>query len=563
MADPRLSAPCSRTPPSGLQDREAFVRRACHMHADDRAARASPRAPATIVGAAFLLGARADAGRVRRRSHVRDAARRRFWRNGAAPATRASRRRTRPTACGGRRSMIRRSIAWSTSPTGRTCRCRSPACGSSRRARSSASPPAGSFPRRRQLFASGEAVGLTEQVARYTGLDRNLLDYQVGFDAAWELDFWGKYRRGVEAEAPTCSRRWPTTRRRSCRSPRRSRGPTSRIRTAEVLIKQAQDNARIQEEALGIAKARFQAGATSELDPTQATTLLESTRASVPRFEIELAAGAQRPEHAARSAGGHGRGAAGGTQGDSEAAREGGGRRARRDAAAPSGHPRRRAVRRRAVRPHRRRQGGALSELLADRHDRPARAQHAARRPTTCSPPAASSTPSVPSINFPFFNYGRLTNGVRVEDARFQQLLVSYRDTVLKAAQEVEDALAGFLNSPAGDGVRAERRDRRAAFGGAGAGAIPGGRRPTTSACWTRNVRCCSSRTAWPRPARPSSTNLIALYKALGGGWELQQGQPVVPAETQREMEARTDWGDMLSSPRPPETANNPPPGKQ
>ena len=27
------------------------------MHADDRAARASPRAPATVVGAAFLLGA--------------------------------------------------------------------------------------------------------------------------------------------------------------------------------------------------------------------------------------------------------------------------------------------------------------------------------------------------------------------------------------------------------------------------------------------------------------------------------------------------------------------------
>ena len=102
---------------------------------------------------------------------------------------------------------------------------------------------------------------------------------------------------------------------------------------------------------------------------------------------------------------------------------------------------------RRAVRPHRRRQGGALSELLAVRHDRAAGAEH--RRTASHN---LFSTSSVfysvgPSINWPFFNYGRLTNGVRVEDARFQQLLVSYRDTVLKAAQEVEDALAGFLNA--------------------------------------------------------------------------------------------------------------------
>ncbi len=51
---------------------------------------------------------------------------------------------------------------------------------------------------------------------------------------------------------------------------------------------------------------------------------------------------------------------------------------------------------------------------------------------------------------------------------------------------------------------------------------------------------------------------MIALYKALGGGWELRQGQPVVPAETQREMKERTNWGDLLSQPRAPETTENP-----
>jgi hypothetical protein len=58
------------------------------------------------------------------------------------------------------------------------------------------------------------------------------------------------------------------------------------------------------------------------------------------------------------------------------------------------------------------------------------------------------------------------------------------------------------------------------------------------------------------------ATNLIALYKALGGGWELRQGQPVVPLRMQNEMKERTDWGDMLSQPRAPEK-NNPPPRKR
>ena len=42
------------------------------------------------------------------------------------------------------------------------------------------------------------------------------------------------------------------------------------------------------------------------------------------------------------------------------------------------------------------------------------------------------------------------------------------------------------------------------------------------------------------------ATNLIATYKALGGGWELRQGRDLVPPETQEQMQQRTDWGDLL-----------------
>jgi hypothetical protein len=40
--------------------------------------------------------------------------------------------------------------------------------------------------------------------------------------------------------------------------------------------------------------------------------------------------------------------------------------------------------------------------------------------------------------------------------------------------------------------------------------------------------------------------NLIAIYKALGGGWEIRQGKDFVPDETRKEMQERTDWGDLL-----------------
>lgn len=54
------------------------------------------------------------------------------------------------------------------------------------------------------------------------------------------------------------------------------------------------------------------------------------------------------------------------------------------------------------------------------------------------------------------------------------------------------------------------------------------------------------------------ATYLIAVYKALGGGWEWRQGQPFVPEAMQREMKERTNWGDMLPYPPARENATKP-----
>ncbi len=43
------------------------------------------------------------------------------------------------------------------------------------------------------------------------------------------------------------------------------------------------------------------------------------------------------------------------------------------------------------------------------------------------------------------------------------------------------------------------------------------------------------------------SGSLVGVYRALGGGWEIREGQDFVPAETREAMEKRTNWGKLLT----------------
>ena len=52
----------------------------------------------------------------------------------------------------------------------------------------------------------------------------------------------------------------------------------------------------------------------------------------------------------------------------------------------------------------------------------------------------------VPGLSWKILNYGRIINNVHVQDARLKQKALDYQAAVLKAGQQVEDALAAFLN---------------------------------------------------------------------------------------------------------------------
>ncbi len=45
--------------------------------------------------------------------------------------------------------------------------------------------------------------------------------------------------------------------------------------------------------------------------------------------------------------------------------------------------------------------------------------------------------------------------------------------------------------------------------------------------------------------------DLIATYKALGGGWQIRGSTGVLPEATRQDMDARTDWGELLGSDAP------------
>ncbi len=55
------------------------------------------------------------------------------------------------------------------------------------------------FPQQQQLTGQTTRVGLSENAPNVAIADQSFWDYSVGFDAAWELDVWGRLRRGVEA----------------------------------------------------------------------------------------------------------------------------------------------------------------------------------------------------------------------------------------------------------------------------------------------------------------------------------------------------------------------------
>jgi len=118
--------------------------------------------------------------------------------------------------------------------------------------------------------------------------DRYFNQAGVGFDAGWELDFWGKFRRGIEsADANLIANIASYDDVLVTLTAEVARNYVL-IRTLEERIKLAKENITIQQRSLELTTNQFETGSVTELDMQQATTQLRNTQASVPNLLISL-----------------------------------------------------------------------------------------------------------------------------------------------------------------------------------------------------------------------------------------------------------------------------------
>ena len=151
-----------------------------------------------------------------------------------------------------------------------------------------------------------------------------------------------------------------------------------------------------------------------------------------------------------------------------------------------------------------------------------------------------------PSVTWNVFNYGRIKNTVRVQDAKFEQLIVAYQSTALAAAREVQDGLQGFLRTQEqveflGQAVDASKRAADLALVQYQEGATDYTRVLNTQ------TGLLQQQDALTAARGEVVSNLVATYKALGGGWQIREGHDYIVPSMVETMEERTDWGEMLS----------------
>ncbi|MCC7703333.1 efflux transporter outer membrane subunit [Janthinobacterium sp. GW460P] len=124
-----------------------------------------------------------------------------------------------------------------------------------------------------------------------------------------------------------------------------------------------------------------------------------------------------------------------------------------------------------------------------------------------------------PGFSVPLFDSGRLRASLQLREAQQQEAAIAYRQTVLAAWHEVEDALSGYqANARRQASLDAAVRQGRRALGSAELQYRQGGT-DLINVLHVQNT-LLNNEAALIDSRATASLSLVQVYKALGGGWQ-------------------------------------------
>ena len=338
--------------------------------------------------------------------------------------------------------------------------------------------------------------------------------YQAGFDAAWEVDVFGGTRRATEAAkaqvmAAEFSRRdvLVTLLGEVARNYVETRGYQKQLSIAHQNIK-------AQEQALEIAQTRFTNGFTSNLDTQQASTVLAQTKAQIPTLENSLEASIHRlgtllgqlpealvPELSAVEP------------------------IPTTPPGVPVGLPSELLLRRPDVQVAERELASATAQIgvaKADLFPKFSLTGAAGLQSVSASDWFTGNSKfwSVgPTVQWNIFDAGRIRANIKVQNARQEHALANYEKVVLASFEDVENALSAYAKEQLRrlsleDAVKSSQESLKTAnqLYSNGMASFINVLDAERSLYQAQDTLVQSERTV--------STDLIALYKSLGGGWE-------------------------------------------
>jgi NodT family efflux transporter outer membrane factor (OMF) lipoprotein len=341
-----------------------------------------------------------------------------------------------------------------------------------------------------------------------------LNNFQVGFDSAWEIDVFGRIRNEVKAAKANV---------RSAEEDRRDvlvvlLGEVARsyadLRGFQLRLDIAEKNIQTQEDTVHLTQARAAAGLVTQFDVSRAVAELETTKAVVPSLRSAIAASihrisvllGQEPET---------------LENELETSTP----LPVVPPEVPVGLPSDLLKRRPDVRRADDEVAAAASNVKAARADYfptftlLGSAGRQATQLHDLSLSLGNFFAAGPAISLPIFTGGRIRSNVAVQKARWKQTQILYQSTVLNSLEETENALVNYSQEQ-------ERRDRLQAAVSQNQTALELSQELYTSglgdflAVLDAERQLYGNEDLLAQSQTAVTTNLIALYKALGGGWE-------------------------------------------